>query len=391
MVLALSFVAHPSLAQGPATVEDPKSLDEFFRVDPATGRLMPLEVIRIKNDGTYRSGFSTYLVGGPASTVSFPSDEPQVFAIRRLQPPEKQLNGQHPQIEPLALQKGRRYATSTVIQMNAELHGEPAYGLDKDQKKNRPAYLYLFWPKENLPPGEYALTWNGAFYGEAIAFTKPRVAGGAFRIVETRRAPAPAVAPPSAASAAPAAVPTVAAPAVAAPTAAAPAISAADIERLRRAADQGDVQSQFSLARAYANGTGVPQSYDQTALWLGKAADSGSADAQYWLAVMYRDAMGVPPDATQMVQLFRKAAEQGHAQAQANLGHLYFFGRGVTQDYLEAYTWLNIATARLNSDERQQTAELRDKVAGLLTPVQLKEAQARAVDWTEAFQKSRPQ
>lgn len=377
--LLLLLLSGAAYAQ-PANIEEPKTLDQFFRVDPATGRLMPLEVIKVKNDGTYRSGFSTYLVGGPVSTVSFPSGEPHVFAIRSLEPPEKQLNGRRPLIEPLALQKERRYATSKFIQMDVKLHGQPAYGLDKDQKKNRPAYLYLFWPKETLPPGEYALTWAGAFYGEVILFTKPKVDGGAFRIVEMPRTPAPTVAPP----------PVDSPPPVAPPTAAVPAISAAEVARLRRAADQGDLQSQVALAQAYASGNGVPQSYEQTALWLRKAADKGLADAQYWLAVMHRDAMGVPPDVPQMVQLFRQAAEQGQPQAQANLGNLYFFGRGVVQDYVEAHKWLNIAASRLEGDVRKQTTELREKVGGLLTASQMAEAQKRAVDWVEAFQKRKP-
>jgi TPR repeat protein len=104
---------------------------------------------------------------------------------------------------------------------------------------------------------------------------------------------------------------------------------------------------------------------------------------------MHRDSVGGTSDQAQAAELFRKAAEQGHPQAQGNLGNFYFLGRGVAQDYVEAHKWLNIAGASLEGQERKECVELRDRVAGVMTPAQLAEAQKRAVAWSEAYRQRR--
>jgi Sel1 repeat-containing protein len=93
-----------------------------------------------------------------------------------------------------------------------------------------------------------------------------------------------------------------------------------------------------------------------------------------------------PTNSASDIERLRRGAEQGDVTAQFSLGSLHFFGRGVLQDYVEAHKWLNIAAARLEGDDRKQCVELRDKVAGLMTPVQLAEAQKQAVDWVKAFE-----
>ena len=376
VLLSLWLVASalPASAQLPATIEEPQTLYEFFRVDPVSGKLMPLEVIRSKTEGGLSSWY-TY-IKGDVSPIAFPYGEPLVFASRSLTPPEEQPKVSFHKLEALAVKDGKRYASKVYFEVEAKPYGQPARGLDTNKKKDRPAYAYLFTPRKTLPPGEYALTLFG-LTSDGGHFGTITLQGGAFRIVEMPRTPAPTVAPTAA--------PTTSA----APTPAAPVLSAADIETLRKDAEGGDVLAQMRLAQAYALGTGVPQSYEQTASWLRKAADSGSPDGQFWLGVMYRDSL-VAPDPVQMAQLFRKAAEQGYAQAQANLGNLYFTGTGVVQDYVEAHKWLNLASSQMQGEERKPVIELRDKVAGLMTPDQVRDAQKRAVDWTEAFAQRKP-
>jgi hypothetical protein len=370
LFLGLWLVAGAGPASAlPPTIEEPQTLDEFFRVDPVSGKLTPLEVIKSKTEGGLSSWY-TY-IKGDVSPVAFPYGEPLAIASRSLSPPADQPKVSYYKFEALAVKDGKRYASKVYFEVEVKPYGQPLQGLDKNKKKDRPAYAYLYMPRKLLPPGEYALTPFG-LTSDGGHFGTMTLTGGAFRIVEVPRTPTPTAAPTPAPTA------------PSATTAAAPALSAADIEKLRRDADGGDTLSQLRLAQAYALGTGVPQSYEQTASWLRKAADSGSPEGQFWLAVMYRDSL-VAPDPAQMVQLFRKAAEQNYAQAQANLGNLYFTGTGVVQDYVEAHKWLNLACSQMQGEERKPVIELRDKVAGLMTPDQVRDAQKRAVDWTEAF------
>lgn len=374
VALSGSIVSAAPVTQAAATPQQPTVPYEAFRVDPATGALTPLESTKARKVG---SGQVYCYLEGARSPVTIRQGEPLVFAGRFDGSPKfleslRKLSGPLYKLEILFVSDGeRRYATKKFVPMDGGPYGEVVSGVDPKRQKDV-GQSFVFKPLGQLPPGEYALTVGGILVG---SYPYPDCAKvvSAFRVVEgvplTQRTSLPSPSPQSSP---------------------APTNSAADIEGLRRAAEHGDVVAQISLAQAYATGSGVPQDYQQTHQWLRKAADQGSAEAQYWLGVMYRDAVGVAPDQAQTAQLFRMAAEQGHPQAQGNLGNLHFFGRGVVQDYVEAHKWLNIAGTRLEGDDRKQCVELRDKVAGLMTPVQMAEAQKRAVDWIEAFQKRKP-
>ena len=89
-------------------------------------------------------------------------------------------------------------------------------------------------------------------------------------------------------------------------------------------------------------------------------------------------------DYAEAVRWYRKAAEQGHAIAQGNLGSMYYKGRGVPQDFVSAYSWLNLAVSRYTADKaslRAATIETRDKVLARLTPAQIATAQQWALAW----------
>lgn len=118
----------------------------------------------------------------------------------------------------------------------------------------------------------------------------------------------------------------------------------------RKAADQGDRWGQYNLGLMYANGQGVPQNDPQSAAWFRKAADQGDEYAQYRLALMYANGQGVPQDDTEAVAWYRKAADQGHADAQFFLGRDYYFGRGVPPDEMEAVAWYRKAADQGHAD-----------------------------------------
>ena len=99
---------------------------------------------------------------------------------------------------------------------------------------------------------------------------------------------------------------------------------------------------------------------------------------------MYDTGLGVPQDAAEAVRWFRLAAEQGHARAQYSLGVMYGTGEGVPQDNVEAHIWLNLAASRLSGADRERSVGARDRVAELMTPADLSEAQRRAREWHAA-------
>ena len=92
----------------------------------------------------------------------------------------------------------------------------------------------------------------------------------------------------------------------------------------------------------------------------------------------------MPVDAEAM-KWSREAADQGNTPAQAALGMMYYVGKGVPQDYVEAYKWCNLAAARaVDKEMRDAATELRDALAGMMTPTQVAEAQKLAREWKPA-------
>jgi TPR repeat protein len=144
-----------------------------------------------------------------------------------------------------------------------------------------------------------------------------------------------------------------------------------EFEDILRAAEQGDVHSQFNLGWMYAEGRGVPQNYKEAIYWYAKAANQGDASAQFNLGMMYDNGEGVAQDHKQAAHWYAKAAEQGIAVAQYNLGMMYDRGEGVIQDFKQAYLWFSLAAAQ----GLENAVETRDVTAQKLSPRQL--AQAR--------------
>ena len=114
---------------------------------------------------------------------------------------------------------------------------------------------------------------------------------------------------------------------------------AANIDELKKAAEQGDAQAQCNLGVCYHFGNGVEKNLSEAVKWWRKAAEQGDAQAQYNLGVCYALGDGVEKNPTEAVKWCRKAAEQGNAQAQYNLGFCYDFGNGVEKNLSEAVKW----------------------------------------------------
>jgi TPR repeat protein len=91
---------------------------------------------------------------------------------------------------------------------------------------------------------------------------------------------------------------------------------------------------------------------------------------------MYERGQGVPQDYAEAVKWYRLAADQEVAQAQRNLGIMYEFGDGVLQNNVMAHMWYNLASA----NGTKNASEMRDKLAGRMTPADISKAQTMATE-----------
>jgi localization factor PodJL len=207
--------------------------------------------------------------------------------------------------------------------------------------------------------------------------------------------------------------PLVAAPAPTAPADPAPAgllPAAIGGPALRAAAASENPAAEFEVALRYAEGRGVPQSFEIAARWFERAADHGLAPAQFRLGCLYEKGQGVKkdletarrlyltaadrghakamhnlavlyaegidgkPDYKTASQWFRKAADHGVPDSQFNLGILYARGIGVEQNLPESYKWFSLAAQQGDQD----AAKKRDEVATRLDPQALVAARLAA-------------
>ena len=114
---------------------------------------------------------------------------------------------------------------------------------------------------------------------------------------------------------------------------------AANIDELKKAAEQGDAQAQYNLGNCYDFGDGVEKNLSEAVKWWRKAAEQGYAQAQFFLGACYDLGNGVEKNLSEAVKWYRKAAEQGLAPAQFGLGACYDFGNGVEKNLREAVKW----------------------------------------------------
>jgi len=126
----------------------------------------------------------------------------------------------------------------------------------------------------------------------------------------------------------------------------------------------------------YRDGRNVERDHQEAFKWFLRAAKQGDVDSQVSMAQMYEDGDSVPQDYVQAVNWYKKAAEHvpdrgGAGVARSSLGFLYMEGHGVPQDYRTAYMYLALSNSKGNM---QWAAEK-------MTSSQIAEAQRRAKEW----------
>ncbi|WP_319498540.1 tetratricopeptide repeat protein [uncultured Cohaesibacter sp.] len=97
---------------------------------------------------------------------------------------------------------------------------------------------------------------------------------------------------------------------------------AAAVQWFAKAAEAGDITSQYYLGRAYQTGKGVAQNFAAAFRWYGIAASRGdliASDGMVGLASLYEKGEGVPADQAKARALYEKAAALGNTAAKAAL------------------------------------------------------------------------
>ena len=113
-----------------------------------------------------------------------------------------------------------------------------------------------------------------------------------------------------------------------------------DIPPLLEKAERGDMGSQVLLWLAYSGGHGVPKDVKKGLPWLRKAAQQGSLESQWILSTVYQFGRGgVAVDLVESFEWALKAAERGHMIAQHNVGSAYLEGAGVEKNLEQARYW----------------------------------------------------
>lgn len=124
-------------------------------------------------------------------------------------------------------------------------------------------------------------------------------------------------------------------------------------ESIKRNATNGDIKAQLYVGMIYALGsddffkdnseykldTKISENLEQAVYWFRKAAEQGEVNSQFFLGKSYYEGDGVTQDYTQAVYWFRKAAEQGNTDAQFHLGLCYDNGYGIEKDGNTALYW----------------------------------------------------
>jgi uncharacterized protein len=110
-------------------------------------------------------------------------------------------------------------------------------------------------------------------------------------------------------------------------------------------------------------------------------AQRGDAHAQAMLGFMYANGEGVPQSYDLAVEWYKRAAEQGDANGQYLLGLMYDKGFGVTADVVIAHKWLSLAAAHAPPHNRADFQRIRDAVGSKMTPPQLELAQRLATEF----------
>lgn len=144
----------------------------------------------------------------------------------------------------------------------------------------------------------------------------------------------------------------------------------------QKAADAGDASGMDALGLCYSKGEGVDKDPAKAFAWFTKSAEHGDGGGFTDLGYSYEKGIGTARDYRQALKYYVEGAKRGNRAALNNLGSMYERGSGgLIQDYVEAYKWYLLSSARGGS---KHTASNIKRLAGKMTKEQVAEAQKRA-------------
>jgi TPR repeat protein len=108
-----------------------------------------------------------------------------------------------------------------------------------------------------------------------------------------------------------------------------------------KAAEQGHSLAQAYLGIFFYEGKyGLTQNFATAVFWFEKSAAQGDVVGERELARCYRAGQGVASDAVRAIELFQRAANQGDAYSENEVGYAYENGLGgLHKDLSEALKW----------------------------------------------------
>ena len=166
------------------------------------------------------------------------------------------------------------------------------------------------------------------------------------------------------------------------------------LDDVRSAADNGDAESQCSIANRYYRGDGVPQDYSEARKWYELAAAQGNSEALYKLGVIYKTGEGGIEDKQKSLKYYTEASKKGHAKAQLELGKWYYVGYSGLKDYVTAYMFFNLAAANTKRDQVMiltgtpiEADEWKSILEEVMTSDEIAKAQSLSTKWSRDYSK----
>lgn len=140
-----------------------------------------------------------------------------------------------------------------------------------------------------------------------------------------------------------------------------------------------------NLAVMYSIGDGVPVDQKAALQYGQRAAEAGDLQSQFNLAQAYRKGAGVPQDDEKAALWYRKAAEAGMPQAQNEYGLLFAQGQGVPLDYVQAFAWIDMPA----SAGDPQSVKNRAQLLTILDAAQQQKARQLAAEYAKRYGQKR--
>lgn len=104
----------------------------------------------------------------------------------------------------------------------------------------------------------------------------------------------------------------------------------------KSAANMGNVNGMFGLARCFYYGWGIAQNDDQAIIWFRKAIENGDDRSYVYLGLIYNSQNKIQL----AIDMFQKSADAGYYWGMEQLGRVLYFEK---EDYINAKKWLEKA------------------------------------------------